>query len=104
MKYSPGPWLAEFMKKTTGKNEYWIKFDEYASIASVRHGADDEEYGGMSALEANARLIASAPDMVDALKHILSVYNDTERYPLVPMAELRKLIETTLAKATGGEE
>lgn len=54
--------------------------------------------------EANPRLLASAAEMLAALKTIHSFYTDLEKYPDVPVAELRQLIERVIAKATGGEE
>lgn len=75
MSHTPGPWFAQDMKSTTGENEYWIKFDDFGSIAAVRHGAQDKEYGGKKALKANAQLMACSPEILEALERYVMLFD-----------------------------
>lgn len=78
-KHTPGPWMAE------GKHRH-IKVDDYSHDAYVCDVGTGGEYRGNIAYiqsaehikgisryeaEANARLISSAPDLLEALKHAL---------------------------------
>lgn len=65
-KWTPGPWQ---IIATPGdfNDAFWIGPEPLRSIAEVRNGAEDEEYGGPKAEAANARLIAAAPELYDAL-------------------------------------
>jgi hypothetical protein len=72
-KHTQGEWYAEDMGNIgpADGHEIWICFDECSSIASVRHGADDEEYGGEEALKANALLMAQSKKLLEALENLL---------------------------------
>jgi hypothetical protein len=73
MKHTPGPWVVNKQHKTisykgcfdvaTADNEYLI--------AQTIGGLGEQE-------EANARLIAAAPDLLEALKQLASVAIGTE--------------------------
>jgi hypothetical protein len=60
-KFTPGPWFV-FDRRDIERG-FWVGPEEFTTIAEVRHGADDEEYGGDESLIANASLIAAATDM-----------------------------------------
>jgi hypothetical protein len=71
-KHTQGPW--HIIEQKGAINDcYWIGPEKHMSIAEVRHGAKDEEYGGEEAELANAKLIAAAPDMAEALKFYADV-------------------------------
>ena len=104
-KHTPGPWIAKYMRATTGENEYWICFDAFASIACVRHGADDEEYGGHESLVANANLIAAAPEMYSIIER-LDYFSEAlihKEYEVgsETIKELVELAKSVLKKARG---
>lgn len=65
--HTPGPWSVTDNRSLNGA--YWIEFDFACSIAEVRHGGEDtwegDPYPGTP--EANARLIAAAPDLLDEI-------------------------------------
>lgn len=66
-KHTPGSWTVE--DKRSLNDAFWIEVqhpDGYSvSIAEVRDGCD--EAAELGCMEANARLIASAPDLLEAL-------------------------------------
>ncbi len=70
-KHTRGPWKIVAPK---GRNNqaHWIGLasDEFHSIAEVRNGADDDEYGGEETELANANLIAAAPNLLKRLEEM----------------------------------
>ena len=96
-KHTPGPW--KFGKELTARSGEWlVSFDAGSkgrgiAIAETRTGPGSEE--------ANARLIASAPDLLAALDMARSLLVDIEGYS-VNGASVR-VIDAAIAKATGGQ-
>lgn len=83
--YTPGPWKASLPKGSSG---WWDVGNGEDSIATL--------YGPDEAIAANARLIAAAPEMLEALENI---ENDDAHMP----AAIWDLIQKAIAKAKGGE-
>lgn len=87
--HTPAPWHYEF----PSDDKIWI-------MGPDNHGRPhaivktDEWQGGD--LEGNARLIAAAPDMLEALKNI---ENDADQMPITAWI----LIQNAIAKAEGKE-
>ena len=83
-KGTPGPWFAQ--------DDYWTDGDaanitsDYRSdnsiipIAQIDGGGSESGFDGDFALEqkANANLIASAPDLLSAIKHLVEVYDSED--------------------------
>ena len=66
MEHTKGPWNV-----FDGPNgNLWIGPEEFFSIAEVRNGASDREYGGKKAERANAKLIAASPELLKACKYV----------------------------------
>jgi hypothetical protein len=94
--HTPGPWFfgqTEAQKKTHIKEQQWSIY-----ITSSEHGimgCRGEEYMCVSGIckEADARLIAAAPDLLAALTEIASGHS---------MAG-EEMARKAIAKATGGE-
>ena len=57
---------------------YLVKSDDGGLIAFVYDGDIDEEAIHMDVVEANAKLIAAAPDLLEALTNILKIVEDSE--------------------------
>lgn len=68
---SPRPWFAKDMSDYTGAKTFFICFDDYSSIAEVRNGSDDKEYGGDEAVEANATHLIKCVNMHEKLVRAL---------------------------------
>jgi hypothetical protein len=68
-KPTPRHWTAKEMGNIgfNGEFECWILFDEDASLASVRRGASDEEYGDDDTVRANAAHIVKCINMHEEL-------------------------------------
>jgi hypothetical protein len=94
---TPCPWFAVW------NGNYWeinIDDDQYAhTVAAVWARVPGLRVGA----EADARLIAAAPDMLTACKHALTIVNEYEASPTgyAGTIVLRKLLEDAIAKAEG---
>lgn len=93
-KHTPGPWyLVEYGGETICSSDY----EEEVAVV-IRVYESDAEF------EANARLIAAAPDMLKVLENIKSLIQD----PNVDIGEAMEnsclLIDEVTLKAKGGTE
>jgi len=97
MTHTPGPWFVGFSPDMDGESgEYGP--DVYDSEVGVFAVIDGEpETVAQPYLEANARLIAAAPEMLEALERIRD-----ESGPF-NLGEMRKLVESAIRKARGEE-
>ena len=91
MKHSPGPWKVEYYS--------WVRA---ADGEAVCHGIGEIKYGRtveaqLLLAEANARLIAAAPDLLEAAKYAMAECVDL--IATVP----GNLLEKAIAKAEGKE-
>lgn len=88
MSHTPGPWEYQYSTGTSHKNCPWeIIFGDVECIAESVYE------------EADARLIAAAPDMLAALKAALEDLRDVPGKHAPPSVEM---VEAAIAKATGG--
>lgn len=74
LKHTPGPWTVgrkDFVVDANGTHGHILlnssNWDEFISVA--RHSENEDD----STAEANARLIAAAPDLLEALQFITNV-------------------------------
>lgn len=75
-KFTPEPWyLTE--SETWGTKSFLVQAGPFHSIAEVRNGAEDEEYGGDERMTANAHLIAAAPELFSALEKLMEDFKKT---------------------------
>ena len=106
MAHTQGPWVVKFQESKRGTTHYTDKYwhdqwvikgpdKKHSPVATVRVAG----YGmgpSMAVREANARLIAAAPDLLAALEKIV----DLERRKLGGTV-LQMIAEGALAKAKG---
>lgn len=97
MTHTQGPWIARENPAQDGKHSHWIDSDQPLAfpLAEVRWYKDGES-------DANARLIAAAPELLAACQHALEDLQtldaaDSKVCGILP--ELRAAI----AKATGDQ-
>lgn len=97
-KYTPGPWHAS----ADDCSSWRIRSVDQLWIASIHEDAEiATDLGILEELEANARLIAAAPDLLKALNDIWSAADaDVTGDPL--FIEIRDLAAAAIAKAEGG--
>lgn len=90
--HTPGPWI------NIGNGDIVARSDNYCGgekdIASVFLTRNDED-------EANARLIAAAPDLLEALKLYVLQDNFATDYGYGVGGEAKATAEAAIAKATG---
>lgn len=65
-----GPWL--ILTEPDDYRGHIIGPEKYTSIAEVRNGAEDEEYGGTKYERANAAFIASSRTLLPAYREALA--------------------------------
>ena len=98
MSHTPGPWIASPKRNELDLLEYSI---DYNNENGSGHVATVDASRG-ERLEANARLIAAAPEMLEALRIALSALSDlVANYP--SEAETYNRVESAIAKADGRE-
>jgi hypothetical protein len=75
-KHTPGPWKAGTARRSSnfGDMAAFVHGPGPAKIAKVWSGDPSDETNGNKA-EANARLIAAAPDLLEALKDIVEQWD-----------------------------
>lgn len=101
VKHTPGPWSI-VIDDTGGEFTGWPSIVASPEIdCSVIHRAGFKQkfWGDLSQREciANARLIAAAPDLLEALQRLLNAENDEYLTPI----GVKNLARAAIAKATG---
>jgi hypothetical protein len=89
-KHTPGPWEV--------RDRFYIGRPGRMSLAEVKCG--DVPANATDEHEANARLMASSPDLLAELRNLLSVV-DNESRTWGEVDEARESARATIAKATG---
>jgi hypothetical protein len=95
-KHTPGPWrVVQAAALPSGKlrNEFSI-VGISGTIAMTPHPRNDDN-------EANARLIAAAPSLLDTLQMLADASNDS---PVLMADVVGKIARAAIAKATGSAE
>jgi hypothetical protein len=122
--HTSGPWVAH----NTGEHVFTIKATSvhinasanekersyYQGIASVTERGNHPQHGGgisFKTCQANARLIAAAPELLEALKSVRMWMEDQAdgqskgghaTFDLMALREQRDIAEAAITKATGG--
>lgn len=92
--HTPGPWTVEVDQ---GSVVVWSKFksQKTGDDGDDRHVVAIPDWGPMDKREADARLIAAAPDMLAALQMMLDAHGGLEQSPAA------KAARAAIARATG---
>lgn len=109
--HTPGPWHYIRQSNDNGEPVYSVG-SEYAEgenkhIARVATAAGWSDVDGKThrverPAEANARLIAAAPEMLEALQQVLGLLPDIEGEG--PLSTIENILEYAIAKAEGRVE
>lgn len=100
---TPGPWTTTLavQRNTDFAEHIKVKADNDWTMAEVRHWHHHE--GGPEMAEANARLIAAAPDLLEACEAALPALSAHEQTGCdCPDSEAARLIRAAIAKVKGG--
>jgi hypothetical protein len=93
--YTPGPWICDFFDKP-----YILNEDQSVYIAEVVVEDDEGRVASRERFEANARLIAAAPDLFEALTLMYNNDASGHRGPCGVLA--RSCARAALRKAREG--
>jgi hypothetical protein len=94
-KHTPGPWLINERVKTA-------RLDNALMVRPADH--HNYEYGATAIIatsEADARLIAAAPELLAALQQMIEVFLDTDGSFGADETEAMETARAVIAKATG---
>ena len=94
MKHTPGPWQAVKWDDNADDVVGWSVVDSEGAMLP-----ESEMTGDIEEAEANARLIAAAPDLLEALKICIEVLEDSGNYPWT-----LEDVKEAVAKATGEQQ
>jgi hypothetical protein len=91
-KHTPGPWILRSAGEILHGVPHPFDFVEVSKLRYVTAEGKSEREAN-----ANARLIAAAPDMLNALLDVLDFWDD----PNMSMSELKERVRDAIAKAQG---
>ena len=95
-KHTPGPWRYDRSNGSPTTGQHMIAGAKPGYLAEVRDcGSGD--------VQANARLIAAAPDLLDALQAIVKSLSDQDDEGLIEHAQQMIDARAAIAKATGDQ-
>lgn len=94
-KHTPGPWL------TTESTEHWGRVNVTVQAAFTANEIATAWQGTTDVNRANARLIAAAPDLLEALELMLDRFRDTEGSHGQWEEEATENARAAIAKARG---
>ena len=97
-KHTPGPWQVGMAFDNYGETEIAIEHMTPAGNLVVAVAL-----GGLQGQDANASLIAAAPDLLDALKAIVKSLAEQDDEGLIEHAQQMIDARAAIAKATGGQ-
>jgi len=77
VQHTPGPWFYEISDNC--ESEFTIHSD-YSQIGMIERWNGDDDQEVMAEAEANARLVAAAPDLLEALEQAVQALNTAPRF------------------------
>lgn len=98
MTHSPGPWRAHLHR--TAKNYRWQVWQD----KSQQPGYGELKIADDVTWEADARLMAQAPELLEALRFVAEAYQ--RHFDSMPVAwqTVDNIVRATIARAAGSEE
>jgi len=102
-KHTPGPWKAQLRDGYGGQWEVERQWEVVATGETERWIADADSLTGCD--EANARLIAAAPELLEALQEIAECGSASMVANVwVELARVQNIARAAIAKATGEDQ
>jgi len=110
--FTPGPWIVRAVRGAAGQpKRVWVQQEQTGTIAQIHAGARVLERNPIPTLDeinaikdANARLIAAAPDLLDTVKQLHAYMSGVMEYDHGVMnngGTPRVLVCAAIAKAEG---
>jgi hypothetical protein len=97
--HTPGPWSHEW-QFIVAPDPTGVHPDIY--IAEIAESDEDGRVASTEQQEANARLIAAAPELLDALAYFYNTIRDYPSSVRYPFTDAKDRARAALAKAKGG--
>ena len=103
MKHTKGPWKARIIPSDSYdyRNSYWVDQTDGRGIRLSKPIADIRRYDDIES-QANAKLIAAAPDLLEACQFVRQAYLDNNKDGLADFSECMTRIKSAIHKATEG--
>jgi hypothetical protein len=95
MSHTPGPWL------TTESTEHWGRVNVTIQAAFTANDIATAWQGNTETNRANARLIAAAPELLEALEQLYHLIDNAHDGDRVFTFELAQKAKAAIAKARG---
>ncbi len=104
-KHTKGPWVAKQVATISGSYKYWVIEEKQYNGFQIASTSNDEVSQG----EANARLMAAAPELLEAAEYFVAEFKDAylaEHGDQIhgPLAEAFSAIRRAIAEAKGEKE
>jgi hypothetical protein len=103
-KHTPGPWVYEFVGPEDDESLYIGPLDEETGrpAHTIFEGGCTHGWEGDGDPEADARLMAAAPELLDALQKIIEEFNPKRpEWHLMVSSEGQRMARAAIAKALG---
>ena len=97
--HTPGPWRLDHSDDVELRNHVGISSESHSLLAQIVWKMDDDERS--PSCEANAHLIAAAPDLLEALQSIVKSLADQDDEGMIEHAQPMIDARAAIAKATG---
>jgi len=95
--HTPGPWRLDHSDAVDLRNHVGISSESHSLLAQIVWKMDDDERS--PSCEANAYLIAAAPDLLEAAQRVLAHKRGEDDWLILAVDCVA--LETAIAKATG---
>ena len=98
MSHTPGPWKVDSTGCiVSGEDHHVVCFGhDYDDYGRIQASQDLDEKSAVAEIEANAHLIAAAPDLLEACKAALGAVSDFKE-----LRATQKMLRAAIAKAAG---
>lgn len=105
-KHTPGPWIAEKLADRAAYNIFTP--GSCSALLTLEPGLHDGADPRCANVDSNARLIAAAPELLEAVRQCLTLIDKPatgeERAPTAGHHSARLAARAAIAKATGGQQ
>jgi len=105
--HTPGPWIAQRDCRGGPNNTLAEAYGIYGPQTRIAVMETEQDWRPQPEIDANARLIAAAPELLEALEKVAALEDDAEKIPYPLKVRFRLAISgaiEAIARATGQGE